>query len=133
MQPLSLRPSANICTRPSPGKGRGVFTTRRIGVGQIIETAPVLVVPKKDVALITESFLGHYLFHTDNKKHLVIGLGFASLINHGENANAEFIISTESIIVRARRTIPSGTEVTIDYGWRAEEWALVGVEFPPPA
>jgi SET domain-containing protein len=124
-------PSRNISARPSSGKGRGVFATRRIRAGEIIETAPVLLVPKEQAALLATSFLGHYMFKSDNKKHFVIGLGFSSLINHGADANAEFFVSIDCIVVKARRAILSGAEVTIDYGWRAEEWALVGVAFPP--
>lgn len=126
-------PSAKINVQMSPGKGRGVFTTRRVRAGEIIEDSPVLLVPKAQGDALGESFLGHYMFQTDNKKHYVIGLGLTSLINHGEKANAEFYASTDRLIIKALRAIPSGAEVTLDYGWRTEEWAAVGVTYVPPA
>ncbi len=80
---------------------------------------------------LAESFLGHYMFKSDNKKHFVIGLGFTSLINHAVDANSEFLISIDNIVIKAKRAIAAGAEVTIDYGWRAEDWALAGVAKMP--
>ena len=118
-------PAVNVAIRTSKGKGRGVFATRRYRAGEVIETAPVLIVPKAQNEALAATFLEHYIFQTDNKKHLVIGLGITSLFNHNEPANAEFFISVESIIVKAKQAISIGAEVTIDYGWGPEEWAKV--------
>ena len=118
-------PAINVAIRPSQGKGRGVFATRRIRSGEAIETAPVLIVPKAQIDALSATFLEHYIFQTDSKKHLVIGLGITSLFNHGDDANAEFFITIETIVVKAKRAIAIGAEVTIDYGWGQEEWDKV--------
>lgn len=131
MSTKHFSPSQVTSVRPSRGKGRGVFAARRIRAGDVIEDAPVLLVPKEQVESLGASFLGHYLFKSDNKKHLVLGLGFTSLYNHGQDANAEFFISVDGIVVKARRAIPIGAEITVDYGWGPKEWAEVGVGFPP--
>lgn len=110
----------------SKGKGRGVFATRKFRTGEIIESAPALLVPKPEVDALSSTFLGHYLFTTDNKKNLVLGLGLTSMLNHDDEANAEFFITIDSITIKAKRAISSGTEITIDYGWRDKEWAMVG-------
>jgi SET domain-containing protein len=123
----------NVTVRPTQDKGRGVFAVRRIRPGEIIETAPVLLVPKGDAEKLAETFLSHYMFKSDNKKHLVIGLGLASMINHSADANAEFFVSSDRITIKALRAIPNGSEVTFDYKWTKDEWAEVGVEFPPPS
>jgi SET domain-containing protein len=130
MQANLYVPSTKICVRLIKGKGRGVVTTRRIRAGEEIETAPVLIVPKEQIELLSSSFLVHYMFQSDNGKHLVIGLGLTSMVNHGADPNAEFFVSNECIVVKARRAIPSGAEVTVDYGWRAEEWASIGIKDP---
>ena len=99
--------------------------------GEVIEVAPALLVPVAEGDALAASFLGHYMFQTDNRRRYVIGLGLTSLINHGENANAEFHISVDSIKITATRAIGIGAEITIDYGWRREEWASVGVDYKP--
>ncbi len=132
MAAVPYTPAINVTIRTSKGKGRGVFATRRFRAGEVIEAVPALLVPKDQAAALVNSFLGHYMFKTDNKKHLVIGLGITSMLNHGADANAEFFASIDSITIKARRAIPVGAEVTIDYGWGEADWALIGVPFPPP-
>jgi SET domain-containing protein len=118
--PSSYSPGTHVDIRPSKGKGRGVFAIRRLRAGQVIESAPAILVPKDQVAVLAETFLSHYLFTTDNKKNLVLGLGITSMLNHDEDANAEFFVSIDSITIKAKRAIPAGAEVTINYAWRAE-------------
>ncbi|HYX37506.1 MAG TPA: SET domain-containing protein-lysine N-methyltransferase [Oligoflexus sp.] len=132
MAALTYMPAVHVEIRQSKGKGRGVFATRRIRGGQVIETVPALLVPKSQVDALAETFLGHYMFTTDNNKNLVIGLGITSLLNHDDDANAEFYVTIDSVTIKAKRAIPAGTEITINYSWRAEEWARLGVELPRP-
>jgi len=129
---IPYTPATHVDIRPSPGKGRGVFATRKFRAGQVIESAPALLIPKNQVDAIAETFLGHYLFTTDNKKNLVLGLGISSVLNHDEDANAEFFVTIDSITIKAKRMILAGAEVTIHYAWRAEEWARIGVDLNPP-
>ena len=123
--------SSKITVQQSPGKGRGVFTARKIRSGEVIEASPVLLVPRDQSDVLAATFLGNYMFQTDNHKHHVVGLGLTSMMNHGEEANAEFFVTVDSIVVKAKRAIPAGVEVTIDYGWRAQEWKNVGVDVAP--
>ncbi len=122
------KPASGIEIKASKGKGRGVFATRRFRAGEIIETAPALTVPKAEVEILAKTYLGSYLFTTDNGKNLVLGLGIASMFNHDDEANAEFDVFVDCISIRAKRAIPIGQEITIHYGWRAKEWELAGVE-----
>lgn len=121
-------PSSKIVVRASPGKGRGVFTTRKIRAGEVIEEAPVLLVPRDQNDTLANTFLAHYMFQTDNGKRYVIALGLVSMLNHGDDANAEFFVSSDMITIKATRAISSNAEVTVDYGWRGEEWRAVGVD-----
>lgn len=128
MASLGYVPASSVDIKPCQGKGRGVFATRRFRAGQLIESAPALLVPKEQVEVLAATFLGHYLFTTDNKKNLVLGLGISSMLNHSEKANAEFFVSIDSITIKAKYAIPAGAEVTINYAWRPEEWARLGIE-----
>lgn len=124
----TYKPATGVEIKDSKGKGRGVFATRRFRAGEILECAPALLVPKSDVDALAATFLGHYLFTTDNKKNLVLGLGITSMLNHDEDANAEFFITIDSITIKAKKPIKIGSEITIHYGWREKEWELVGVK-----
>lgn len=117
-----FKPTEKVAIRPSPQKGRGVFATRAIRRGEIIETAPVLLVPDDEGDDLLSSFLGHYMFQTDDGRHYAIGLGLTSLINHAERANAEFYVNRERITIKATRSIAAGDEVTINYGWSKADW-----------
>ncbi|RZA25470.1 MAG: SET domain-containing protein-lysine N-methyltransferase [Proteobacteria bacterium] len=107
------------------GKGRGVIATRKFRAGEIIETAPALVVPKPDLDVLAKTFLGSYLFTTDNKKNVVVGLGITSMLNHGEDANAEFFVTIDQITIKAKKAIVSGSEITLDYRWGDKEWMQI--------
>jgi SET domain-containing protein len=121
------RATGKIEVRHSPGKGRGVFAVKALRRGEVIETAPVLIVPRRDEEALAASFLRHYMFQTDNGRHYAVALGFASMINHDDDANAEFFVDTGTIVIRALRRIRAGDEVTVNYGWHPEEWADAGV------
>lgn len=127
MKSIPYQAASGVDIKLSKGKGRGVFAVRKYRAGEIIESAPALVVPKPEVDALSATFLGHYLFTTDNKKNLVLGLGVTSMLNHDDDANAEFFITIDTITIKAKRAITAGTEITIDYGWREKEWAMVGV------
>jgi SET domain-containing protein len=126
-----FKPSDKIEVRASPGKGRGVFATRAVRRGEHLEVAPILLVPHADGAALARSFLGHYMFQTDDGERYAIGLGYASLINHDDDPNVEFFVSYDTITIRALRAIPKGAELTIDYGWTPAEWADVGIPASP--
>ena len=68
------------------------------------------------------------MFTTDNKKNLVLGLGITSMLNHDDNANAEFFITIDSVTIKAKQGIKAGSEITINYGWREKEWNLAGAK-----
>ena len=123
-------PSTKIETRPTKDRGRGIFSTKAIKRGEVIERSPVILVPKKEGDRLLNSILGRYMFETDDNSRFVVALGFASLINHDDNPNAEFFVSSETITIKARRAIAKGVEVTHDYGWEKEDWESIGVILP---
>ena len=128
MKNTPYQSASGVDIKVSLGKGRGVFAVRKYRAGEIIESVPALLVPKADVDALAATFLGHYMFTTDNKKNLVIGLGVTSMLNHDDDANAEFFITIDNIMIKTKRAIAAGTEITINYGWREKEWAMIGVQ-----
>jgi SET domain-containing protein len=95
--------------------GLGIFAARDIRRGKVIERCPVLVVSASDCATIERTRLRGYLYEWDGD--YALALGFGSLYNHSDEANAayEAWIDDELLVIRAARTIRAGEEITIDY------------------
>lgn len=101
---------------PSPLGGRGVFTGAEIPAGTTIELAPIILLSAEDRKVIHETHLHDYYFQWDGDR-AAIALGFGSLYNHSDRANAEFELDYEFNQIRfvSLETIPSGTEILTDY------------------
>jgi len=95
--------------------GRGIFSTRTIKKGELIEKAPVIMIPKTEWALMRGSILLNYVFRWGENK--AIALGHGSLYNHSYNPNARYItnVENESIDFYAREEIQQGEEITVNY------------------
>jgi SET domain-containing protein len=110
------------------GKGRGVVAERDITAGELVERAPVLIVPEADRAGIDRTSLGNHIFmwehdtvaedlYTQRGRAAVV-LGVASLLNHSGDPNCDFVryIDALALDLVAIRDIKAGDELTIDYG-----------------
>lgn len=114
-----------------PGKGRGVRAGRRFVQGEVIEAAPVVVVPAKEWALVEQTDLGRFCFVWDDEKGSVaVALGRCSLFNHSyaPNVRAEKIFRSRMMRFLARRDIEIGEELTINYNGDVESRDPVGFD-----
>ena len=116
MSETELLPPSGLAVHEAKGRGRGVFATRPFRQGDLIERAPVIVVPRAQVAPLRGTLLDDYWFAFD-AQHVACGLGWASLYNHACPANATFTVDCDArvILFHAVRDIASGDEVTINY------------------
>jgi uncharacterized protein len=104
--------------RTTPQRGRGVFSSAVIREGEVIERCPVIVVPPTQVEAIASTVLGAYFFlWSGTKDHAAIALGYGSLYNHDDNANAMYVRKQEEGILEfvALRAIAPGEEITVNY------------------
>jgi SET domain-containing protein len=122
--------------RPVPGKGRGVFATRDIAEGEILDDCHVLIIGAEDAERLEETPLGSHYFHwegdeDDDRWRGAIALGVASLVNHSPDPNAGVWqdYERERLVLEALRPIAAGEEVVIDY--EVELW-FDPVEEPCP-
>lgn len=109
-------PPEGLAVRAIAGRGRGVVATRAFRAGHVLERAPVIVVPRAQVAPLQGTTLDDYWFWWD-ETHNACALGWASLYNHACPANATFRCehAANVIAITAVQDIAAGTEVTINY------------------
>lgn len=106
------------------GKGRGVFTDKRIYKGETIESAPVIEFPKEEWKYIGETVLGVYCFFWgEGNKDGAIVLGNGSLYNHSYKPNAKYIrkVSEKIMDFVAIKDIEAGEEITVNYNGESND------------
>lgn len=99
-------------------KGRGVFARREFSAGELIEAAPVLIIPDSQWASIEPTILYHYTFcWGDKSQHAALAMGLGSFYNHSYTPNAEYVkrLDDETIDFIALKAIRSGEEITVNY------------------
>jgi SET domain-containing protein len=104
----------------SPVHGWGVFAKEDIMEGEIFEECPVLSLPLNYGE--TSSLLIDYRFNWPSGvmewQEQVVALGFGSLYNHNENANAYWVSNHDERTFKfiSNRKINKGEEIFIWYG-----------------
>jgi len=103
--------------------GRGVFATRRLQEGELVECCPTVELLESDVTGV----LRDYIFASVSDDHVVIVLGYGMLYNHSADPNLEYLQErTSTIEFYAQRVVEPGEELTISYD--SEWWASRGLE-----
>lgn len=99
-------------------KGRGVFTSRPISEGDVIEVCHTIILFPSELSIIHKTSLHDYYFLWGaNLDQCAIALGYGSLYNHALNGNAEFILDFDqnTIDFVAICDIEAGEEITVNY------------------
>jgi hypothetical protein len=97
------------------GRGRGVFCSRAISRGEIIDVAPVVVIPERERAALEQTQLTNYYFKYHDAWAVVLGI--PSLLNHDKNGNVHYHPNLAAMVYvfYAIRDIPDDTELLLDY------------------
>lgn len=98
--------------------GRGVYCREDLRSGQLIEVAPVIRLPAKDIEHIHATTLHDYYFIWGKEdKQVGIVLGYGSLYNHDPSPTAEYVPDFERDILTfyTLKAIPANTEITVNY------------------
>lgn len=111
---FSKMASVDVYVDKSDGMDRGVFAERDFKPGEVIEVAPVLVVPRGQVK--PEHVLRHYVFNFD-EKNVMVALGYASMFNHSYSPNARYDKHKPSrtLTFKAIKPIKAGEEIFVNY------------------
>jgi uncharacterized protein len=103
---------------PSLKGGRGVFTDKNIKANTVLEIAPVLLISSKDRKMIEQTNLTNYIFEWGARHRMaVLALGYVSLYNHDYASNCDYEMDFDSntITIKAIKTIKKGEELCINY------------------
>jgi SET domain-containing protein len=111
-----LLPSLVIA--PSENRGRGVFTTRNIPAGTVIEISPVIELSPKERKQIEGTKLFHYIFEWGkSKRKAAMALGYVSMYNHSFEPNCEYEMDYDhgNMTVRTIKPVKKGEELCFSY------------------
>lgn len=120
-------PPTRIEVRRDTTKGRGargVYAREPIAVGEVIERAPVLLIPKTQVfgdTLMARNAarISWYVFSwkvPTNREYVALALGYGSLYNHSFSPNARYdCVAPDAIEFTCIRPIEPGEEILINY------------------
>ncbi len=114
-----------------PGKGRGVRAARPFARGEVIDSAPVVVLSAREWELVGQTALADYVFGWDDDKGSVaLALSQASMFNHSyaPNVASDKDVRGRRIVFSAVRDIASGEELTINYNGDLDSREALGFE-----
>jgi len=113
---------------PTEHKGRGVYTSKNIAAGTIIEISPVIILSSTERKTIEQTKLFDYLFEWGtSRKQGALALGYISLYNHSYDASCDYDMDYDSLLmtIRTVKPVKKGSELCINYNAVPDEKALV--------
>lgn len=105
---------------PFEPRGEGVFATRAIKKGEMLERSPVIPVSATDWAAVSQTVLRHYVYAWGEKgEDVALALGYASLFRSlPAKPSASYVKYLEEMVIVffASGDIARGEEITVDRG-----------------
>ena len=127
---IIIRPSSKIYLNKSivAPEGRGVFASKDIKKGEIIEVAPILILEFTDFIDTKWNLLFEYYFWMET--YVALALGYGSMYNHSKDANCKYKLDKKNKIITftAIKDILKGVEVLFDYKGSSSEKAPLWFE-----
>ncbi len=116
--------SDGLVVKPSPGKGLGVFATKRFQKGDLLEVCHLFCLTERQSYITEETVMNHYMYSTGSKGQIHgWAVGYSCFFNHSDKPNItpwdqlEYLeeMGYEHLAVRALKDIEPGTELMFDY------------------
>ena len=105
-------------------KSRGLFATRDIKKGEIIETCPSLLDKDSNWG---KTVANDYVFEYNNTDSALV-LGYCSMLNHSDNPNIDYEFKDKDLVLTANRNINKGEELFNSYGdhwWESRDYKKI--------
>lgn len=110
---------AGIIRDTGTAKGRGVFASRDITAGEIVEACPVIPFSMEwdDMPKVLQRVAFDWGYLTDGPTMSCFALGWGGMYNHANPANLRYSGVADSLCLTftAARDIRAGEELTINY------------------
>jgi SET domain-containing protein len=132
--PWSQPAPRGLEVRTPPGRIRGVYATRPIAAGEVVEIAPTLLFDEPTRLLIEQTPLRHYYFvWAEEGQGGAIAFGYASLYNHSYCPNLDFHrdYAAGTLVFTALRDVAPGEPLTINYNGFPDDPAPLWFEPDP--
>lgn len=109
--------SAGVIREIGDVKGRGVFASRAIAAGEVVEACPVMMVQWDLLPPDLQRMVFDWGYLTGGPANCALVFGWGSLYNHGNPANLRYSASAgdQRLVFCAARDIAAGEELTINY------------------
>lgn len=103
--------------------GRGIFATKNISKGELIEASPVLVIDKWEAIEVCSTVINNYVFSWKDDESSALAFGHGSLFNHSKRQNVtyESNFADQTVEFYAEKDIKKGQQLFIDYGYGVKE------------
>lgn len=131
MIPISSSQKIYVSKSKMQTAGRGVFANTLIKKNEIIETCPIILIPKNDTVLLSETILTSYFYYFGkSKEQPVLVLGYGSIYNHSYKPNATYKanLKNETVDFIALRDIQKDEEIVVNYAGDSKEPLWFNVE-----
>lgn len=101
--------------------GRGLYATKNIKKGQVVELSPVIPLTGWEHDHLKSTVMNTYVFEWDSDG-AALALGFGSLFNHSQDCNVTYdsLLKSKQIKFTATRNIKKGEQLLINYGYEPE-------------
>ncbi|MDG6348576.1 SET domain-containing protein-lysine N-methyltransferase [Luteimonas sp. 8-5] len=100
-------------------KGRGVFASRKISSGEIVEVCPVVVLSSrwKQMPPEVQRVVFDWGYLTKQEAASCLALGWGSMYNHANPASLRYVAVADAFVMQfvAARDIDADEELTINY------------------
>lgn len=109
---------------------RAIIATEKIQKGQVVESCPVIVIPRTQEDNLAKTLLNFYYYEW-NEGNVVIILGYGSIFNHSYTPNCYYHrdFAKKELQYIALRDIKAGEELTVNYNGTPDNKTPVGEEY----
>ncbi len=98
--------------------GRGLYATRKVGMGEIVATAEILLLSPDDTVAVNKTELQYYTFKVNDLQDCLV-LGDGEIFNHTDAANVAYglqeIDGRLKMVFTAVSTVEPGDQLFINY------------------
>lgn len=113
---------------PSAKGGRGVFATKNIPAGTVLEISPVIVLTAAERKDVEKTKLFDYIFEWGkSRRQACIALGYVSMYNHDYSSNCDYEMDYDArlMTIKTVKDIKKGEELCVNYNADPNEKKLV--------